>query len=328
MQHFPPSALILIPSALILATSALASGGVAEINQTCAVLTGCFPGDTAGFPVTIDGSAGRSFRLTSDLVLPDENTDGIVVGASDIAVDLHGFTIIRAACVGATASCVPASGSGSGVERTSSAMRGTAVRNGSIVGMGLIGVFLGDQAEVTNVRARWNRLDGINVTLGAVVVGNTTFQNGRNGIGTSFGATISTNTTYDNGGDGISVSTASTVTGNTSYGNSDDGIVSTAGSTISGNTVGQNSGIGINAGTGSIVSDNAIYSNGGGGVVTGTGSLVRGNVLRENSPFGISTADDTVCSGNAVSAVIGSRATITCDVNGGGNYCNGASGCP
>jgi hypothetical protein len=29
--------------------------GVPEINQTCAVQTGCFPGDTAGFPVTISG---------------------------------------------------------------------------------------------------------------------------------------------------------------------------------------------------------------------------------------------------------------------------------
>jgi len=32
---------------------ALASGGVLEINQSCAVNTGCFTGDSAGFPVEI-----------------------------------------------------------------------------------------------------------------------------------------------------------------------------------------------------------------------------------------------------------------------------------
>jgi len=38
---------------LFLAMPARASDGVLEINQTCAIQTGCFAGDTAGFPVTI-----------------------------------------------------------------------------------------------------------------------------------------------------------------------------------------------------------------------------------------------------------------------------------
>ena len=33
--------------------AASASDGVLEINQTCATQTGCFPGDSAGFPVTL-----------------------------------------------------------------------------------------------------------------------------------------------------------------------------------------------------------------------------------------------------------------------------------
>ena len=43
---------------LALARPALATDGVAEINHTCAAQTGCFRGDTAGYPVTIDGTAG------------------------------------------------------------------------------------------------------------------------------------------------------------------------------------------------------------------------------------------------------------------------------
>ena len=60
---------LLVGAAVAAAPPAFAADGVAEISQTCA-LAGCFPGDTAGYPVTIDGSAGRSFVLTSDLIVP------------------------------------------------------------------------------------------------------------------------------------------------------------------------------------------------------------------------------------------------------------------
>ena len=54
---------------------AIASDGVLEINQTCAVQTGCFSGDVAGFPVTISTSGSYLSRpprqLThSDLEIP------------------------------------------------------------------------------------------------------------------------------------------------------------------------------------------------------------------------------------------------------------------
>jgi hypothetical protein len=52
--------LMLILLLLLFATPALAVDGVLEINQTCAVQTGCFAGDTAGFPVTIGASRARS----------------------------------------------------------------------------------------------------------------------------------------------------------------------------------------------------------------------------------------------------------------------------
>jgi hypothetical protein len=55
---------------------------------------GCFSGDAAGLPVTINGAAGRSYRLTGDLTVPDENTNGIVVSANDIGIDLNNFAII------------------------------------------------------------------------------------------------------------------------------------------------------------------------------------------------------------------------------------------
>ncbi len=78
---------------LILATPAFATDGVLEINQTCAVQTGCFAGDTAGLPVTI--TTAGSYRLTSDLVVP--SGQAILCPFStcpdDVSIDLNGFTI-------------------------------------------------------------------------------------------------------------------------------------------------------------------------------------------------------------------------------------------
>lgn len=117
--------------------------------------TGCFAGDTAGYPVTVDGSAGRSYGLTSDLIVPDENTMGILINTPSVTIDLGGFEIVRAACVGATVDCTPVSGGGSGVlVANSSTVGGVALRNGSITGMGSNGVILGPQA--VSERRHWD----------------------------------------------------------------------------------------------------------------------------------------------------------------------------
>jgi hypothetical protein len=49
----------------------MAVDGVLEINQAC-VSVGCFPGDLAGFPVTI--SSTGSYRLTSSLDVTGEGS--------------------------------------------------------------------------------------------------------------------------------------------------------------------------------------------------------------------------------------------------------------
>jgi hypothetical protein len=131
---------------LALAGPALAVDGVLEINQTCAVQTGCFPNDGPGYPIFIDQPG--SYRLTSNLVVLNENTDGIRIGASSISIDLNGFEIVRQGCEGAAVACVPESGIGSGIELSAVAedARGISVKNGSIVGMGAHGVALGGGA--------------------------------------------------------------------------------------------------------------------------------------------------------------------------------------
>ncbi len=74
MKHEPAPLWTIALLAVGLTSPALAVDGVLEINQACAD-SGCFSGDGAGFPVII--SAAGSYRLTSNLVVPNENTDGI-----------------------------------------------------------------------------------------------------------------------------------------------------------------------------------------------------------------------------------------------------------
>jgi hypothetical protein len=45
----------------------------------------------AGFPVTITGVAGRSYRLTSDLSIASPNLDAILISTNDVTLNLGGF---------------------------------------------------------------------------------------------------------------------------------------------------------------------------------------------------------------------------------------------
>lgn len=351
--EFKAVAKLLFASALATlsnASSALAVDGVAEISHVCAVQSGCFAGDTAGYPVTIDGTGGRSYRLTSDLIVPNANTDGIFVSSSGVTIDLNGFEIVRSGCENSTTNCTPASGSGSGVARSSTTTHGISVKNGSITGMGSYGVFLEDQAEVSGLRARWNRVYGIRTGDGAIVTKNTTYQNGSAGISTLVGSTVAFNTTYNNGQNGIVYARGSTIQGNAAFDNGIDGIRGNGagmgatvidntanengvngieappGSTIARNTATNNGGDGIAALAGSVVSDNTAYSNDGDGISANVGSMVRGNAVQFNGGYGLNLSTNTSYGDNAIND--NTTGTVDTGVNVGGNSCNGNTTCP
>jgi parallel beta-helix repeat protein len=289
---------------LALAGRALAVDGVLEINQTCAVQTGCFSGDTAGYPVTIDGMAGGSYRLTSNLIVPDENTNGIQVSTASITIDLNGFEIVRSGCEDGT-NCTSASGTGSGVVTTSALDRGLSVKNGSVTGMGSNGVSAGPQCEVSGLRVRWNRIYGIFAGPGSIVSGNIAYQNGSTGILANGGSTVSGNTASFNGGIGISAGFSSTVSGNTVVNNGDDGISAGFSSTVSGNTA---------------------YANGSDGIFASTGSTVQRNTVNSNIGFGLNLLSPAAYRENVINLNMGG--TVSGGVNMFSNSCNGTTTCP
>jgi hypothetical protein len=190
---------------LVAAASAWGVDGVLEINQTCAVSSGCFPGDAAGFPVTI--TTPGSVRLTSNLTVPNENTHAISVNSANVTVDLNGFAILGpTVCLGVPISCNPNGGVGQGI---ASSNPGITVLNGTVRGMGGNGIHLaGGASSCVGVRASSNGATGI-IAHGGVVRDNVATSNGSFGI-VSGGSTVLGNT--------ITANFLGLGAGNTAYG--------------------------------------------------------------------------------------------------------------
>jgi hypothetical protein len=273
-----------LPLLLLIAAGAAASDGVLEINQTCALQTGCFDGDAPGFPVTL-GQPG-SYRLTSNLTqtyIPGINSpeDAVKLDADGIHLDLAGFSI---SCVNPlTGGC--GSGDADGIVAVGDAYEGLRVTNGVVQGMPGRGLHM-----QTAVGAR---VDGIQAT-----------ENGDDGIFLGVEGSVTASTVRDNGGSGIVVYGGAYVAENTVTSNAFDGINVSSGSMVRANVVQDNGGNGIVATFGSAVLDNAVFDNG--GIRSGVGLDLsvqvsyRGNTLTNNAAGGVSggvNLGDNLCTG-------------------------------
>jgi hypothetical protein len=195
---------------LVAAANAHAGDGVLEINHVCAQSLGCFPGDLPNYPVTIDGSAGRSYRLTSDLSV-NANTTAISITADDVSIDLNGHSIRGPNTCSVVVCTFP--GLGDGIASTN---KGVSVGNGSVTGMGRDGISLGDIARIFQVRVRWSGRWGIDVGGGSIVEGSSASQNRLVGIRAfEFGSTVSGNVAVQNGTFGLDLSSSTSYRGNT-----------------------------------------------------------------------------------------------------------------
>jgi hypothetical protein len=200
--------LLLMAHVLALVAPALASDGVLEINQACAVNTGCFAGDTPGFPVTITGTGGGSYQLTSNLELSNPNTDGIQILTNNVTLDLGGFMIRCRTFSFPTFSPCGLSGPSDGVRvDNNDAAWGAEIRNGSIVGMST-GVYALRPSVVRNLRVSECGGSGIVMISASIISDNMVFNNGSSGIsstpGPDYGTSIvERNLVFSNGGFGL-----------------------------------------------------------------------------------------------------------------------------
>jgi hypothetical protein len=217
---------ILLLSVIFGAAPLHAADGQLEINQACAVNTGCFPGDAPGFPVTI--TTPGSYRLTGNLDLSafDPNLSGIQVNAPAVTVDLGGFHIAGATTCsgsGASISCFPSFTGGGSAGVLFQFASGGVVQNGIVRNMKNLGIFgRSPGLHVQNITAIHNGGWGIRAGRGALVENSVAIENFTEGIKLSVGSAVHGVTATGNGTDGFELDGAtvsqSTATANGRHG--------------------------------------------------------------------------------------------------------------
>ena len=182
--------------ALLLAVTAGADDGVREINQACAVNTGCFAGDAAGFPVQITGTG--SYLLTGDL---DAGVDqqAVTVSAGNVTLDLNGFQIL---------------GAGNAL-RDGILLGGSAnaeIRNGTIEGFGRHGILVlsdSPSARVIDIRAVGQAFNGIELQSEGALVRGCTASGNAIGIKATDGSLVLDSIMHNNSDVGLQIPTGS-----------------------------------------------------------------------------------------------------------------------
>ncbi len=276
---------------LFVATPSYGVDGVIEINDAAALAGGITAGDTAGYPVTISESG--SYRLTGNLSQPSSNTTVINIQASNVTLDLNGFSILGSTvCSGAPVSSCSPLGTGAGISAPSS-VDNVVVKNGTVSGMADNCVSLsGSPNEVRNLQVN---------------------NCGDNGISASNITLIDNVVSQDNRLDGIKLnSTVPTVRNCRIFRNGGDGIETSA------------------SGSSGIIEGNFINFNGGDGInALGNYGLIRNNVVRSNADFGADIQFTTVgFVNNVFSNNNSSGAQTSGGTSLGTNLCGTNTTCP
>jgi len=194
-----------------------APDGAILITQD-AVLGFALPGDAPGFPITI--SQPGSYRLASNIVVPDANTTAIEITTSHVTVDLNGFAVLGpTVCSGTPVTSCSPTGQGIGIHATLSGISDITVRNGTVSGMGDTGVRVIASGLVERIHASHNGVDGVSLQEGAIALNNTATRNGRFGIGANFGSSALGNIARSNGTRGISATNSTGTAHNVVTGN-------------------------------------------------------------------------------------------------------------
>ena len=320
----------LLLAAMLVASPAVAADGVYEINQTCALNTGCFPGDTAGFPVTTS-MEGQSYRLTGSLVTTSPSSTAINFQfVPDNTIDLNGFSISSMGCPG---SC------DTGGQALLVGPR-TAVRNGSIRGFQYAVRSNSDEAITVEGLQIESSVKGVLVGAKSLVRDNKITVSGAassgSGIETGDNSIVSQNTL---GVGGIETGNNSLVSYNALDGSDTYGIF--GGGTISSNSV---RGFDISIYGGTVVRDNTVSGGQVGISAIGTivdnlvsssqtgindnagSSSVRGNTVFVGSGgTGLALSSTSAFSDNVIDTT---GTTVSGGVDTGGNLCNGSTTCP
>src|SRR5262245_13387697 len=162
----------LVALAVLAFGSKAVSAAVVLIDQRAAQAGKVTAGDAPGFPVTISESG--SYRLNSNLVVGGAGVTVVEITASDVTLDLAGFSIIGPnTCTGSPVVCTITGANGIGVKAvadTGPSPENVRVMNGTVRGMGGHGIrLIGTGTVVERVHAVSNGGPGIVVGAGSVI---------------------------------------------------------------------------------------------------------------------------------------------------------------
>lgn len=195
--------------------------------------------------------SGSYYLEGNHLFLGTEEKHGILIEASNVTLDLSGFTLD-----GWNPIAVPHPNSSLSGVMASFEMENITVHSGTVRDWGESGIDLSNARStlVEGIGASDNDSYGVRTGVGSVVHGCTASQNGAAGIRMSSTGTVMGCTTIANGGAGISAAGSNTVSGCAARENIGPGITVAGGSTVNGC-------VALNNEAGGIVGSRAIIVN-------------------------------------------------------------------
>ncbi len=261
-----------------------------EVEPRTAISATNTPGDADSvFRIASSGS----YYLTAN-VLGVAGKHGIEITASNVTLDLNGFTV---------------DGQGNAATLDGITNDGTAnnitVRNGSVVRWGDSGVNLPTTSpavgrRVERIDAQFNMITGVTVGDNAVLQSCTAHNNTSNGFLVGSNAVVTGCSAFDNGARGFTAGITASFTDCTASGNASSGISASTGSALTGCLAASNGGIGFSAGSSSVVTNCSARLNTLSGFSVGSASSVIDCVATTNAQNGISFVFGCVIRGNTV----------------------------
>ncbi len=247
-------------------------------------------------PLTTPGDANSVFRisqpgsyyLTGNLV-GQANKCGIEIAASGVSIDLMGFTLegVAGSLEGVNASVASSAVSiengtirGWGFEGVDlNATDGARLRGLIVEGSGSQGVFVSEEAVITECIAVGNTFNGFLTSNGAIVKDCIAEGNASSGFAIGNGSQVIGVTANNNGIHGVSIGLSGSVISSNAYQNGAIGFAGSSGVSVIDCTAGFNQGDGINVSTGCELRGNTVYAATADGIEVSSDCLVIGNKI-------------------------------------------------
>jgi parallel beta-helix repeat protein len=281
----------------------------------------CTPVGSADVPITLDESG--VYCLTEDI--GGVSSTAITIEASDVTVDLGGFTLsgsgdLTAGIIAESGADRPevrngrVSGFAYGIETTS--VTGTRVVDVRVSGASGYGISLGEASEILRCESGNNGTVGISTLAGSVVRDSVSRNNGSSGLTVDGIGLVEGFLAHENGYSGIWVGSGSTVRNSIASGNSVDGIhfgglgpdfLVSDGGIVEGCSAFENGDDGIEVGAGALVRNNQAEANGSAGIhATSARNRIDGNHVTSNDlGFVTDTGGNTIVRNSARQNVTG-----------------------